>query len=97
MPNPEETPTDPGNMSEVQWKRTQYAADLRRELQCQQQSQRFFDEPDAESKYGYLANWKIIGHDTEINGGVYIGGGQREAVVVDDERTALIIKAFMRS
>lgn len=44
-----------------------------------------FDEPDTESKYGYFENRRIIGHDTEILGGVYIGGGSREAIVVDDK------------
>ena len=43
-----------------------------------------FDEPSRESKYGEFGGRPIIGRDSKINGGVYVGGGEREAVVVDD-------------
>jgi len=43
-----------------------------------------YEEPDRESKRGYYLGRPIIGRDTPINGGVYLGGGEREAVVVDD-------------
>lgn len=45
-----------------------------------------YEEPDRESKKGYYLGRPIIGRDTPINGGVYLGGGEREAVVVDDTR-----------
>jgi hypothetical protein len=45
-----------------------------------------YEEPDRESKRGYYLGRPIIGRDTPINGGVYLGGGEREAVVVDDSR-----------
>ncbi len=50
-----------------------------------------FDEPDTDEsnpnvKYGRFDGRPIIGHDTRITGGVYIGGGAREAIVVDDYR-----------
>jgi len=45
-----------------------------------------FDEPSRESKYGEFGGRPIIGRDSKINGGVYVGGGEREAVVVDDTK-----------
>lgn len=39
-----------------------------------------------EAQRGLFAGRRIIGRDTPINGGVYIGGGAREAIVVDDKQ-----------
>ncbi|MCJ7805343.1 hypothetical protein MUP46_01735 [Patescibacteria group bacterium] len=44
----------------------------------------FYEEADRESPKGYYLGRPIIGRDTAINGGVYLGGGEREAIVVDD-------------
>lgn len=46
----------------------------------------FFEEPDKDAPNGYFQDRPIIGRDTTINGGVYIGAGSREAVVVDDSK-----------
>jgi hypothetical protein len=46
----------------------------------------FYEEPDKESKHGYFKGRRIIGRDIPINKGVYLGGGEREALVVDDEK-----------
>ena len=46
----------------------------------------FYEEPDDESKNGFFAGRHIIGRDTQINGGVYVGSGKREAIVVDDKK-----------
>ena len=35
---------------------------------------------------GYFSGRPIIASDTAINGGVYLGGGKREAIVVDDDK-----------
>ncbi|OGM56062.1 hypothetical protein A3E46_02855 [Candidatus Woesebacteria bacterium RIFCSPHIGHO2_12_FULL_46_16] len=43
-----------------------------------------YEEPDRESRRGYYLGRPIIGRDTPINGGIYVGGGEREAIVVDD-------------
>lgn len=45
------------------------------------------DEPNPNVKYGRFDGRPIIGHDTRITGGVYIGGGAREAIVVDDHHS----------
>lgn len=44
----------------------------------------FYEEGDKDSKYGYFEKRRIIGRDTPIKGGVYVGAGDREAIVVDD-------------
>ncbi|MDO8551356.1 MAG: hypothetical protein Q7S03_01585 [bacterium] len=45
-----------------------------------------YEEPDGESKNGWFAGRRIIGRDTPINGGVYLGSGKREAIVVDGQK-----------
>lgn len=45
-----------------------------------------YEEPDRESQNGYYLGRPIIGRDTPINGGIYVGGGEREAIVVDDSK-----------
>jgi len=44
----------------------------------------FYEEGGKDSKYGYFQERPIIGRDTPIQGGVYVGAGDREAIVVDD-------------
>lgn len=53
-----------------------------------------YDEPDAESRNGYFQGRPIIGRDTPINGGVYLGGGQREAIVIDDKKSEFLSKIY---
>lgn len=43
-----------------------------------------YEEAAKESPHGYFKGRHIIGRDTPIQGGVYIGAGDREAIVVDD-------------
>jgi len=44
----------------------------------------YYRPPDRQAPNGYFKNRIIIGRNTGINGGVYLGGGSREALVVDD-------------
>jgi hypothetical protein len=43
-----------------------------------------YSPPDANSPFGYYNKRRIIGRNCRINGGVYLGGGAREAIYVDD-------------
>jgi hypothetical protein len=43
-----------------------------------------YEPPKVGEVHGTFKGRPIIGHDTRINGGVYLGGGAREAIVVDD-------------
>lgn len=44
-----------------------------------------YRQPDMWAPYGYFEDKHIIGRQSQrINGGVYLGGSQREAIVVDD-------------
>lgn len=45
-----------------------------------------YEEPSGEARQGFFAGRRIIGRDTPINGGVYVGSGVREAIVVDDQK-----------
>lgn len=45
----------------------------------------FYEEPDKDSPNGYYQGRPIIGRDTKVKGGVYLGGGEREAIVVDEK------------
>lgn len=54
----------------------------------------FYEESDAESRHGYFDKRPIIGRDTPINGGVYVGAGEREAIVVDDAKEQLLVDAY---
>lgn len=57
----------------------------------------FYEEPDEASPNGYYKGRKIIGRDIPINGGVYLGQGPREAIVVDETHGELLneYKAFV--
>ncbi|OGM10875.1 hypothetical protein A2W13_00295 [Candidatus Woesebacteria bacterium RBG_16_36_11] len=46
----------------------------------------FYEESSPEGRYGMWQGRPIIGRDSLINGGVYLGGGEREAIVVDDKK-----------
>jgi catechol 2,3-dioxygenase-like lactoylglutathione lyase family enzyme len=54
----------------------------------------YYDEPDSDSINGYYQDRLIIGRDTPINGGVYLGAGQREAIVVDDSKSIYLDKIY---
>lgn len=54
----------------------------------------FFEEPSRESRYGKWQGRNIIGRDCPVNGGVYLGGGEREAVVVDDKKQPELVTAY---
>ena len=71
--------TDTGNIRQSEWKRTE---DLRKRLRYNP----LYEEPTGETKIGSFAGRHIIARDTKINGGVYLGAGVREAIVVDDEK-----------
>lgn len=45
-----------------------------------------YEEPVGEAPHGLFAGRRIIGRNTPINGGVYVGSGAREAIVVDDRQ-----------
>jgi hypothetical protein len=63
------------------WNRTRFAADR---LDAA-------GKRDAAGKYG---SYHIIGRDTPINGGVYIGTSQREALVVDFAQDATLAQLY---
>jgi len=54
----------------------------------------YYDEPDGDSINGYYQDRAIIGRDTPINGGVYLGAGQREAIVVDDSKSIYLDRIY---
>lgn len=45
-----------------------------------------YEEPYGKERVGRFAGRPIIARDTPINGGVYLGSGEREAIVVDDQK-----------
>jgi len=45
-----------------------------------------YEEPYGRERIGKFAGRRIIARDTPINGGVYLGSGQREAIVIDDQK-----------
>ncbi len=55
---------------------------------------KLFEEPGGEAPYGMFEGRRIIGRDTPINGGVYLGSGAREAIVVDDKDSKLLNDAY---
>jgi len=54
----------------------------------------YYEEPAGESIYGKWQGRDIIGRDSRINGGVYVGGGTREAIVVDDKTQTHLIDVY---
>lgn len=65
----------------AEWKNTLRGVD-----RLQQAHPWLYEESSREVPHGLFAGRKIIGRDTPINGGVYLGNGAREAIVVDDAR-----------
>lgn len=55
---------------------------------------RFFEEPTQENRYGMWQGRRIIGRDVPINKGVYLGGSEREAIVVDDETMPVLSEIY---
>lgn len=53
-----------------------------------------FEEPSKESLHGKWQGRNIIGRDCPINGGVYLGGSEREAIVVDDQKQPELINIY---
>lgn len=51
---------------------------------------RLRNNPNYNERENTYARRKIIGHDTPIQGGVYLGASPREALVVDDGRNLLL-------
>lgn len=66
-----------GRQGHADWNKTELAQERLKE-------RGLYEEPDRESKTGYYLRRPIIGRDTPINGGIYVGGGEREAILVDD-------------
>lgn len=59
----------------------------------------FYEEPDGYALAGYYSKpgvekRLIIGRDTPINKGVYVGASEREAVVVDDQKDEPLHTAY---
>ncbi|MGI8420316.1 MAG: hypothetical protein ACR2LN_06795 [Candidatus Levyibacteriota bacterium] len=63
--------------TEPQWKNTET-------MRSRIADSKFFEEKTPEARYGLWQGRRIIGRDSPINGGVYLGGSAREAIVVDD-------------
>lgn len=59
---------------------------------------RLYEEPDTEAPHGYYGHSKsrrrIIGYDTPIYQGVYVGAGEREVIVVDDTEAPRMQQAY---
>lgn len=45
-----------------------------------------YEEPVGKERVGNFSGRPIISRNTSINGGVYLGAGEREAIVVDDKK-----------
>lgn len=56
----------------------------------------FFEESDKDAPNGYFQGRPIIGRDTKINGGVYVGSSQREAIVVDDTKQPELLRIYQQ-
>jgi hypothetical protein len=54
----------------------------------------YYDPPADGERHGKFKGRPIIGSHTRINGGVYLGGGAREAIVVDDVKQQYLRKAY---
>ena len=90
MPNPELN--HPLHEHEAVWGNT-----VRRTEALRESRSRDYEEPDhatilgkqiegKPAKYGWYKGRHVIGRDETVNGGVYIGGGSREEIVVDDTK-----------
>ncbi len=50
----------------------------------------FYEEPSGETPHGSFRGRPIIGKDMPVEGGVYLGAGAREAIVVDEKYGELV-------
>ncbi|MFH0779823.1 MAG: hypothetical protein V1928_03090 [Parcubacteria group bacterium] len=55
-----------------------------------------YREADENAPYGYYFGRRILGHDMTVNDSVYIGEGDREAIVIDDKKDAPLREAYRR-
>lgn len=78
-----------GRQRHIEWNKTKLAQERLKEMGL-------YEEPDRESKTGFYLGRPIIGRDTPINGGVYVGGGGREAIVVDDTEKGSLLPDVYR-
>lgn len=73
--------------SKAEWRNTSRAEDrLRQDM--------FYEERGLIRKEKRFAGRPIISRDKPINGGVYLGSGTREAIVVDDEKDPALDKIY---
>lgn len=54
----------------------------------------FYEEKGLFRKEKIYQGRPIIGRDKRINGGVYLGGGAREAIVVDDQKDQVLERVY---
>lgn len=54
----------------------------------------FYEEKGLIKKEKFFQGRAIIGRDRKINGGVYIGAGEREAIVVDDQKDLVLNRIY---
>jgi len=58
-----------------------------------------YQDPDLEGIYGYVDGYPIIGRDSDSIKGIYLGGGAREAILVDpnnDPRLDAVYKSLQK-
>lgn len=53
-----------------------------------------FIEATKGAPYGRLHGFHIIGRDTKVNGGISLGGSEREAIYVNDKENPILIMFF---
>lgn len=93
MPTPpiESGPPQDRPEQEAYWSRTLDRTELLKLMG------RFYEEPTGDNKlgeadsrrpakYGWYKNRHVIGRDERINGGIYLGAGGREEIVIDDTK-----------
>lgn len=71
---------------EVEQPKTEWQNTVRGIDRLRQSHPWLYEESSREAPHGFFAGRRIIGRDTPINEGVYVGSGAREAIVVDDAR-----------
>lgn len=81
-PNPHVSPSPP-----AEWELTRIA-------EARVKSSSFYEERGLIRKEKLFAGRPIIGRDSVINGGVYVGGSEREAIVVDDTKDQALEKIY---
>lgn len=76
-------------VNEAQFDKTVFASE-----RVKKQLSEGYREPDENAPYGYYFNRRILGRDLRINDSVYIGEGDREAIVIDDKKDASLRNAY---